>query len=212
MNRVSRWTVLVVLTLLIILVPFALWEARLLQWSQGLLGDASSQRFAFGAVILLLVLDVLLPIPSSLVAAFSVATLGGAVGVLAVWVGLTLGAWLGYALGHAGGFPLARRIAGARELARASELMARHGSWILLVCRGVPVLAEASTLFAGAARHHPSRFGVVIALANLGVAGSYGLLALFELDGVAGVALPIAFAVLVPGACLYGLRRLGPLR
>jgi uncharacterized membrane protein YdjX (TVP38/TMEM64 family) len=208
MNRLARWAALAGLTLLLILVPFALWEDPLRVWSERVLGSAASQSFAFVAVVVLLVLDVLLPIPSSIIAAFAVSTLSAVSGGAAVWLGLTLAAWVGYGLGRWGGFPLARRVAGATELDRASKLMARHGAWILLLCRGVPVLAEASTLFAGAARQRPWRFGLVIAVANLGVACSYGLIALFELRGFALVWVPIAFGVAVPGLGLYLMRRL----
>jgi uncharacterized membrane protein YdjX (TVP38/TMEM64 family) len=209
MNRMVRWSLLAVFTLLLILVPFALWEEPLLVWSERLLDAAASGWIAFVAVVLLLVVDVVLPIPSSLVAAFAVSTLGAVAGGSAVWLGLTTAAWFGYGLGRWGGFPLARRVAGAAELERASQLMARHGAWILLAFRGVPVLAEASTLFAGAARHPPGRFALVVALANLGLSCTYALIALFELSGFALVWVPFTFGVAVPGMALVLLRGLG---
>ena len=50
-------------------------------------------------LIALLALDVVLPVPSSMVALLAVAMLGSVGGYLAIFVGLCLGAGLGYALG-----------------------------------------------------------------------------------------------------------------
>jgi membrane protein DedA with SNARE-associated domain len=37
-------------------------------------------------------------------------------------------------------------MAGPGELERAQRMMERYGNWVMLICRGVPVLAEASGL------------------------------------------------------------------
>lgn len=50
-------------------------------------------------LIALLALDVVLPVPSSLVALLAVAVLGSLGGYLVIFIGLCLGAGLGYALG-----------------------------------------------------------------------------------------------------------------
>ncbi|RUP88032.1 3-dehydroquinate synthase, partial [Corynebacterium pseudodiphtheriticum] len=50
-------------------------------------------------LITLLALDVLLPVPSSVVALLAVAMLGSLGGYLVIFIGLCLGAGLGYALG-----------------------------------------------------------------------------------------------------------------
>jgi hypothetical protein len=57
MNRVARWTALAVFTLLLMLVPFALWEDSLLVWGERLLASASSRGLVFALVIVLLVLS-----------------------------------------------------------------------------------------------------------------------------------------------------------
>jgi membrane protein DedA with SNARE-associated domain len=137
-----------------------------------------------------------------------VSLLGAGWGGASVALGMTLGGWLGYALGRWGGEPLARRVAGAAELARAARVMDRFGGWLLLVCRGVPVLAEASTLLAGATRLDPLRFGVVTALGNLGLALAYSLIAVLELTGYAAWLLPLSFGVAVPALALLALRGL----
>lgn len=208
MKAWQRWAALTCLVLLLILLPFALWEEPIAALSARLLAPSSGRLVLAAIVILLLGSDVLLPIPSSFVSAGAVTLLGAGGGGASVALGMTLGGWLGYALGRWGGEPLARRMAGAAELERARRLMDRLGAWVLLACRGVPVLAEASTLLAGATRLDPLRFGLVTALGNAGLALAYSLIAVLELTGSAAWLAPFAFGVAVPALALLALRGL----
>jgi membrane protein DedA with SNARE-associated domain len=203
-----RWTLLTSLVLALILVPFALWEEPLGDWTARLLAPAAGRDLLAALVILLLAGDVLLPIPSSFISAGAVSLLGVAQGGAAVAVGMTVAAWLGYALGRFGGEPLVLRLAGPGELERAQRMMSRHGSWVLLACRGVPVLAEASTLLAGATRHNPWRFALVTGLGNVGLAGAYALIGVWQLTGAAAIVAPFAFGIAVPGLALLASRTL----
>lgn len=202
----QRWCLLACLVLALILVPFALWEDAITAFSARLLTPAAGRTSLAVLVIVLLASDVLLPIPSSFVAAGAVSLLGATTGALAITLGMTIGAWLGYAIGRIGGKPLAARVAGPAQLDRAARLMDRHAGWVLLVCRGVPVLAEASTLFAGATRIAPVSFGVVTTLGNVGLAAAYALIGLLGLSGTWAVLAPFAFGVAVPGSVMLVLR------
>jgi membrane protein DedA with SNARE-associated domain len=202
-----RWTALLCLVLALILVPFALWEEPIAVWSAALLRPSAGRATLAGLVLLLLASDVLLPIPSSFVSAGAVALLGAIEGGLTIALGMTLGAWLGYAIGRWGGEPLASRMAGARELERARSLMDRHGNWVVLVSRGVPVLAEASTLLAGATRVSPWRFALVTTLGNIGLSAAYALIGVLNLSGAAAILAPFAFGIVVPGLAILALSR-----
>ncbi len=201
------WVSLASLVLVLILVPFALWEESLSVWAAELLRPTAGRAALAAMIVLLLASDLLLPIPSSFVSAGAVSLLGALEGGAAIAIGMTLGAWLGYAVGRAGGEPLARRVAGPAELERARLLMARYGAWILLVSRGVPVLAEASTLLAGATRLRAGRFATVTTLGNVGVSLAYASIAALELSGVSALLAPFAFGILVPGVAMLALRR-----
>ncbi|HEY6080386.1 MAG TPA: VTT domain-containing protein, partial [Polyangiaceae bacterium] len=192
-----RWTALTCLVLALILVPFALWEEPITAWTTEQLAATSGRAALSGLVIALLSADVLLPIPSSFVAAGAVSLLGAVQGGASVFLGMTLAAWLGYALGLWGGQPLATRMAGERELSRAGSLMERHGSWLLLLCRGVPVLAEASTLLAGATRLPRLRFALVTALGNAGLSLAYALIGVLRLAGTPALLAPFVFGMAV---------------
>lgn len=197
-----RWLALTCLLLALILVPFALWEDALSVWTAELLRPTAGRAALAGLVVLLLAGDVLLPIPSSFVAAGAVSLLGAFEGGAAIALGMTLGAWLGYALGRVGGEPLATRLAGPRELERARRLMGRHGTWIVLISRGVPVLAEASTLLAGATRVSLWRFAMVTTLGNVGLSVAYAFIGVLNLSGTSALLAPFAFGILVPGLAL----------
>jgi uncharacterized membrane protein YdjX (TVP38/TMEM64 family) len=192
--------------LALILVPFAIWEAPLSELSTRLLHPASGRAALSIIVIVLLAMDVLLPIPSSFVAAGAVALLGPWQGAATIALGMTVATWLGYGIGRFGGEPLARRVAGPAELERAARMMSRYGSGVLLVCRGVPVLAEASTLIAGATRLRARHFALVTGLGNFGLAAAYAVLGVLELSGVWLWLGPFLFGVAVPGLALLALR------
>lgn len=200
------WTLLCCLVLALILVPFALWEDAITAFSARLLTPAAGRASVTVLVVLLLASDVVLPVPSSFVSAGAVALLGATTGGISIVLGMSAGSWLGYFIGRWGGEPVAARVAGPGELERAARLMARHGGWVLLVCRGVPVLAEASTLFAGATRLAPWRFGVATTLGNAGLACAYALIGVLGLSGTWALLAPFAFGVAVPGLVMLGLR------
>jgi membrane protein DedA with SNARE-associated domain len=156
--------VLVVLgcAVLVPLVPFAvLGELPGERWLLGRGEDA----VAFGATGAgLLALDVLLPIPSSVLGALLGGRLGFVPGALWAFAGLFAGQCLGYALG---------RLLPARF---ASELPAAPSAAVVLVSRPVPVLAEAVAITAGVERMPLRRYLVAGGLGNaayaLAMAGS----------------------------------------
>ncbi|MEE1925562.1 3-dehydroquinate synthase [Pseudomonas sp. 148P] len=122
-------------------------------------------------VIALLALDVVLPVPSSMVALLAVAALGGVGGYLVIFIGLCLGAWLGYALG-AGYFRVLSGRLGLHQR-KPGQLARKLGTLSLIALRGVPVLAETSVVAAGMQRYPLRTFVVVTTLANAGLALAY---------------------------------------
>jgi uncharacterized membrane protein YdjX (TVP38/TMEM64 family) len=204
--RWAGWALLANLVLALILVPFVLGEQAVLAWTEAWFARPGSHEVVFGVVALLLAADLLLPIPSSLVSAGAVAALGPALGGTSVWLGMTAGAVLGHVVGRSGGTAVALRFVGAAELERAGRLQERFGAAMLVVCRGVPVLAEASTLLAGALHMPFWRFLLVTGAANLGLALAYALSSRLG-SGVVAMLAPFALGILVP-ALAIGIARL----
>jgi uncharacterized membrane protein YdjX (TVP38/TMEM64 family) len=205
-RRALRWTLVALALLALVIIPFVVWEQQLESWSEGLLASAGRRVVLAAAVTLLLALDVVLPIPSSVVAAAAVVALGPALGAASIWLGLSSGAVLGYALGRIGGRALVRRVVGDRELGRAERLSERLGSVVLVVSRGVPVLAEASALLAGSLAMPFVRFALVVGASNLGLSLAYAVLSGQGWFEGPRILLPFALGILVPALALLVLR------
>lgn len=108
---------------------------------------AARGLLAYGAAAaLLLAGDAVLPVPSSLVGTLAGARMGFGPGALANGLGLALGATLGLAIGRGARFALPGLLPPGFEI-----WLRRRAVVALLVCRPVPVLAEASLIVAGAA-------------------------------------------------------------
>ena len=156
--------------LAVVIVPFALWgpavEAAVVR-----LTYAEIPRPAVAAaVVLLLTADTFLPVPSSLVSTVSGELLGFAGGAAASFAGMWLGCLAGYAAGRWASRWTADRLEPQDRVRRAAG---RWGIWMLAVFRPVPVLAEASVLWAGLNRVPFGRFAVVTSASSLGIACAY---------------------------------------
>jgi len=147
-----RHILLIVLALLIPIVPFLIiGELPGEKW----LSASGDNALLFGLTGSgLLALDVLLPIPSSIVGTLLGARLGFLPGCLWTWGGLVLGNLVGYLAGRL----LLSRL--GRGLPETPTLL------ILFVSRPVPVLAEALTFAAGAGRMPPGHFLITCSIGN----------------------------------------------
>ena len=67
-------------------------------------------------------------------------------------------------------------VIGKQEFGLLQRFHQRHGIWLLVAMRPVPILSEASVLFAGIARLRPVPVLVVTGLGNVIVAGLYVIL------------------------------------
>lgn len=192
-----RWAVIWVALILFVLVPFLLFEDRFNAFADSIMRGDTARWIVAASIFALLALDVLLPVPSSIVSTASGVLLGFWTGAVVVWLGMMVGCLLGYALGvRASG--VARRFVGAEGLLRAERLAARYGEWTILVCRPVPVLAEASVIFAGIIRAPLVKFAWLTAASNLGIAVGYAAFGAFSMR-VDSFLLAFVGALIIPG-------------
>jgi uncharacterized membrane protein YdjX (TVP38/TMEM64 family) len=145
----------------------------------------------------LLVADVVLPVPSSLVMVAHGALFGVLGGTLLSLVGSMGAALFGFLIGRRGGRWL-ERVVTHEERARADDLLRRWGALAIIVTRPVPLLAETVAIMAGASSMGWGR----VALAAL--AGSIPPALLYALAGAAvanfqSTALMFGFVLLVAG-------------
>jgi uncharacterized membrane protein YdjX (TVP38/TMEM64 family) len=131
--------------------------------------------YVVAAVVALLATDIFLPIPSSLVSTLAGWQLGAVGGTVASWAGMTLGAALGFALAKWFGQPAVAWLTRPGDLARTHLLAERFGPALLVLGRGVPVLAEATVLLLGMHGMTWRQFLPPVLLANLGLALAYSV-------------------------------------
>ena len=151
----------------------------------------------------LLVADVLLPIPSSLVMIAHGLCFGFAVGALLSLVGSVGAGLVAFSLGRYG-HPLLRRLIPPAEKRHADALFARWGALAILVTRPIPILAETMAILAGASPISWQR--MVLAT----VAGSLPAALLYSLTGAVALTLDstlLAFALVFFVALVFWWNR-----
>lgn len=164
-----------IVVLAVPLVPFVLFGSRVDVWFESWRANPPAWPIVAGVVIALLATDVFLPIPSSLVSTLAGSQLGTIGGTATSWAGMSLGAILGFAIARQYGPPLVRWLTRAEDLDRTGRLIERLGPTLLVLGRGVPVLAEATVLLFGMHGLTWRRFLPPVLLANLGLALAYSL-------------------------------------
>lgn len=181
LRKHSGIVTLLLLLMLFILVPFGIFEETINRTIETVLREGRSSE-AIGSILgALLVLDIVLPIPSSLVSTSAGLFLGFGKGAFASWAGMSLGCFIGYGLGRSvAGRPI-QRLVKEKEHAAVSNLFAQHGIWTIALCRAVPVLAEASVLLAGMFRMPFRQFVLLTLLSNLGPSLIYAGVGAFAL-------------------------------
>lgn len=201
-----RWGLLVVILVVVVLVPFFLFEATIAEVFQQVSGSGGGRASVMLAISVLLAVDVVLPVPSSVVATASGMLLGLGEGAAVVWAGMQAGAFVGYGLGRSAGSWTVRRVVGREELDRAAELHRRWGRFSLVASRAVPVLAESTVVLAGVARMPVSQFAWLTGLSNAGIALVYATVGARAMDTTAFLA-AFGASIGIPGI-LIGLHRL----
>lgn len=148
-------------------------------------------------IISLLVGDVFLPVPSSIISASSGVLLGFSLGSLVSTAGMTLGCIVGWLFGRWAAPVTIYKLVGDKSRLHFRALFQRYGLMAIVICRGVPVLAEASILLAGAANLSFLRFLMFCFCSNLGISVAYAAAAS---QGSQGNLVYLIFAsVLLPG-------------
>jgi membrane protein DedA with SNARE-associated domain len=209
-KETTRWTIISVLILLVILIPFFLYGDQIEAWFKDFTTRAQGYPAAsFAVIAALLGSDILLPIPSSLVSTAAGILLGILYGTLASFLGLTISCLIGYTLGSFSAPAMQKILLKPRDIQHLNRMYLRFGDWIILITRPVPVLAESAVLFAGIGRMPFTRFLALSSLSNLGISLLYAITG--RLAGITH-SLPLAFAgaILLPLVILLVYRLFKP--
>jgi uncharacterized membrane protein YdjX (TVP38/TMEM64 family) len=209
-----NWIVFLALATLII-VPFLIWGEWFMQIfsEEGavlILGKYGVWAWAVGLV--LLIGDLFLPLPATIIMSALGYIYGPVWGGLLATLGSFLSGLLAYGLCRLLGRQGALWILGEKDLEKGERVFSKNGGWIVAISRWLPVLPEAVACMAGLNRMKPLPF--ILALA----CGSVPLGFVFAYIGHAGVTHPYLALVVSAGLppvlwllAQYGLRRLARL-
>jgi uncharacterized membrane protein YdjX (TVP38/TMEM64 family) len=145
----------------------------------------------------LLIADVLLPVPSSLVMVAHGALFGVVGGTLLSLVGCLGASLFGFWLGRRGG-RLLERLVTSEERERADYLLRRWGMLAIIVTRPVPLLAETIAIMAGTSSMGWGRMALASLMGSLPPAFLYALTGA-SVGKFQDTALVFVFVLLVAG-------------
>ena len=184
LRPVLRLTWIFLAFAIVLAFPFFIWGEELnavLQQDRLVASFQSYRGSAWLIAIGLLVSDLVLPIPNTMVMAALGVIYGPIVGGLVATLGNGLSGLLGYSLSRGFGRPLAARLVGEADLEAGEHLFARSGGLIVAASRWLPVLPEVISCMAGLTRMPFTLFTVALVagslpfgfvVAGLGYAGS----------------------------------------
>lgn len=168
--------------------------------------QATPTSLIAGTVIgFLLSIDIVTPIPSSIVSTAGGYFLGFIGGTLISLTGMTISCLIGYWIGVKFGRPAALRFVDTKEISRFESLQKKYGDWIIIISRSVPLLAETSVLFAGIGRMKFSRFISMVTISNLGISMVYAAVGAYSAH-INSFLLAFAAAIIFPGVMILILK------
>ncbi len=127
----------------------------------------SAGPWAWAAGIFLLVIDLLLPVPSTIVISALGYIYGVPLGGLIAAVGLIISGLLGYSAGCLFGGKFARRCLGERDYAIGQRLFSNGGGWVVALSKTLPILPEVVACTAGLVRMPFKRFALALVCGSL---------------------------------------------
>lgn len=180
MNAVGRiagfWTLFLAILFSVIIVPFLIFGEFFENSAEDSVSGADNSVIAAASYLgVLLALDVVLPVPSSMNSTMLGALLGVSLGTLVSTVSMTISCAIGYFIGAKLSGSGRRGWLPVSEVERVKRLSETYGKWIIVLARPIPVLAEATTIVAGIGGMALGDFFFLSALSNLGTSFVYAV-------------------------------------
>ncbi len=172
----------------------------------------SQEKWVAGlAGVGLLVVDVLAPVPSSIIMMANGILFGALGGTLLSMTGGFGAALAGYWIGRRGDH-VAKRWLGESALVRAHLFFERYGLMAVIVSRPVPILAEAVTIIAGISRMPAQKFYPAVLLGLLPTAAIYAVAGAYALEFRSGFYVFLAVMLLAGVVWVAGRKLMQPKR
>ncbi len=166
----SRLVPLFLTLALLVLVPFLIWGdyfEAMFTWEGSRAWLDGFKSWAWLAGITLLVSDLFLPLPNTLIIAGLGWRYGILIGGLLGAAGSILSGLLAYWLCRRFGRGMALRFIGQGDLERAEQMFKKRGGWIVALSRWLPMLPEIIACSAGLARMPLRLYVLALACGNL---------------------------------------------
>lgn len=171
---------------------------------ENLRGSSGGKTTVFLSIVALLAVDLLLPVPSSIVMVLAGVFLGTYLGAAAAFVGAMIAALTGYYGCRFGGTKAFDRLVGKTDVDRVGTWFEDYGIAAIIISRPVPMLTEILSCMAGLSRVKQTSFIVSSIVGTLPICFIYAyvgdLYGLGSLDSKEGIGAMIWITVAIP-AC-----------
>ena len=168
---IIKWILFSIIFFTSIVLPLIFLETPLSSYANAALAWAGTNKVAVSLIVIAaLMADVILPVPNGLTNTLSGMSLGWGLSSIVVWIGLNLGACVGYFLGRIAARPIAKKIISNDEFNDAEKALKNFNTLGLILSRPVPGFAELIVISAGLSKMPFKNFISVVAITNLGVA------------------------------------------
>lgn len=197
----------------IIIITFLLWGNQINELFDKFLEQAKeeqNQGLVRNILFFTLASDILLPIPSSLASTLCGHYLGFWEGFLVSFMAMNISSFIGYFIGR---FctSIAMKLIKQKEIQQLDNSSKNKGACWILAMRPVPVLAEASVLYAGIKKLPIKSVAWGLLLGNATVSAIYALLGTYTSND-AGVAAAFIGVIIVSGIFWLLAKRLSRTR
>ncbi len=163
----------------IVLISFAIWGDDLMQMFtlEGSMGWLRNYGpWAWLMSILLLITDLLLPLPATIIMAATGFLYGPVIGSLISIAGSFGSGSLAYWVCRSFGEGTTKKILGEKEFEKGRGIAERAGGWIVVLSRWLPVLPEVVACMAGLTRMNAIKFHVALLCGTIPMAVVYSII------------------------------------
>ena len=187
--------------------PLIFLETPLSTYADAALTWAGTNKVAVSLIVIAaLMADVILPVPNGLTNTLSGMSLGWGLSSIVVWIGLNLGACVGYFLGRMAARPIAKKIISNDEFTNAEKALKNFNTLGLILSRPVPGFAELIVISAGLSKMPFKNFISVVAITNLGVAIVFSGIGAAAIESNSSL-LAFTGAAVLPALCYFFYNR-----
>src|SRR6478736_10134700 len=191
-----RFILLFIALVTMVLIPFFIWGDALMAFfsAEGSIAWLTAYGpWAWAIAIGLLVADLFLPLPATLIMSalgyIYGPLIGGLISVAGAFISGSLGYWLCRLLGE----KTAIWILGAKEYDRGKKVAANVGGWVVALSRWLPVFPEVIACMAGLTRMPVANFYLALACGSIPLGFTYAVI------GYSGIANPVLAICLSAG-------------